>query len=176
MLIDISFFTSGPRHIENASMAKMPTQNSLAVNEAINGYIEAFQYDFLLHAVGNNLADAITDYIEVVGQEKDGTIDSEKLDEAESGYAVLCSKIRESFADYVFFHILRDMNSQATVTGLVRLKCANEYVSPIGRQVSTWNAMVGKNRLFAAWISSNDCPFDVKIDKNLLTTINTFNL
>ena len=175
MLIDVSFFTSGPLHIENASVAKMPSQNSLAVNEAINGYIEAFQYDFLLHIVGESLADAITDYLELIEQEKEET-EEVKSDDPESRYAVLCSKIREAFAYYVFFHILRDMNSQATVSGLVRLKCANEYVSPIRRQVSTWNALVGKNRLFAAWISSNDCPFDVKIDKNLLTNINTFNL
>ena len=175
MLIDVSFFTSGPLHIENASVAKMPSQNSLAVNEAINGYIEAFQYDFLLHIVGESLADAITDYLELIEQEKEET-EEVKSDDPESGYPVFCSEIVEAFAYYVFFHILRDMNSQATVTGLVRLKCANEYVSPIRRQVSTWNAMVGKNRLFAAWISSNDCPFDVKIDKNLLTNINTFNL
>lgn len=175
MLIDISFFTSGPRHIENASIAKMPTQNSLAVNEAINGYIEAFQYDFLLHIAGKSVADAITDYIDIVDQEKE-VADLEKSNEPESGYAVLCNKIRESFADYVFYHILRDMNSQATITGLVRLKCANEYIAPIKRQVSIWNSMVCKNRQFVAWASSNDCPFDVKIDKNLLTTINTFNL
>ena len=75
-----------------------------------------------------------------------------------------------------FYHILRDANTQATITGLVRLKCANEYVAPLKRQVSTWNSMVEKNKQFVEWAMSNDCPFDVKITKNLLTPINAFNL
>ena len=149
MLIDVSYFTSGPRHIENASVAEMPSPNSLAVNEVINGYIKAFQSEFLHTAVGFS----------------------------QSGYALLCEKLSEPFADYVFFHILRDMNTQATITGLVRLKCANEYISPIKRQVSVWNSMVKKNRLFVEWAMSDDCPFiGLKIQKNLLTPINTFNL
>lgn len=174
MLIDISFFTSGPRHILNASVAKIPDQNSLAVNESINSYIKEFQTKFLLGIVGRNLASAIVDYFEIIDQEKEEVLEEEK--EVESGYSVLCKKLQEPFADYVFFHILRDMNTQATITGLVRLKCANEYVSPIKKQVSTWNSMVDKNRLFVEWASSEDCPFSVKIEKNLLTPINAFNL
>lgn len=174
MLIDISFFTSGPRHIQNASIAKIPDQNSLAVNELINSYIKEFQTKFLLGIVGRNLASAIIDYLEIIDQEKEEVLEEEK--EVESGYSVLCKKLQEPFADYVFFHILRDMNTQATITGLVRLKCANEYVSPIKKQVSTWNSMVDKNRLFVEWASSEDCPFSVKIEKNLLTPINAFNL
>ena len=38
MLIDVSYFMSGPRHIENVSVAEMPSPQSLAVNEVINGY------------------------------------------------------------------------------------------------------------------------------------------
>ena len=45
-------------------------------------------------------------------------------------------QLREPFANYVFYKILRDANSQATMTGLVRLKCANTYVAPLRRQVS----------------------------------------
>ncbi len=36
--------------------------------------------------------------------------------------------------------------------------------------------MVKKNQLFVEWAMSDDCPFDVKITKNLLTPINAFNL
>ena len=95
---------------------------------------------------------------------------------SQSRYAVLCEKLCEPFADYVFYHILRDANTQATITGLVRLKCANEYVAPLKRQVSTWNSMVEKNKQFVEWAMSNDCPFDVQITKNFLTPINAFNL
>ena len=167
MLIDVSYFMSGPRHIENVSVAEMPSPQSLAVNEVINGYIKAFQPEFLRNVVGVTLSQAITDYLELIEREKEAP---------QSGYAVLCEKLCEPFADYVFYHILRDANTQATITGLVRLKCANEYVAPLKRQVSTWNSMVEKNKQFVEWAMSNDCPFDVKITKNLLTPINAFNL
>lgn len=182
MLIDISFFISGPRHIENASIATMPTQNSIAVNEAIEGYIDAFQSEFLRAALGANLSQTLTDYLELIEQEKDDSMDEvdiseEKEAQPASGYALLCEKLREPFADYVFFHILRDMNTQSTITGLVRLKCANEYIAPLKRQVSTWNSMVKKNRQFFEWALSDACPFTgMKIEENLLTPINSFNL
>ena len=60
MLIDVSYFMSGPRHIENVSVAEMPSPQSLAVNEVINGYIKAFQPEFLRNVVGVTLSHAIT--------------------------------------------------------------------------------------------------------------------
>lgn len=180
MLIDVSYFISGPRQIENASVAEMPEPNSLAVNEAINGYITEFQPEFLRSAVGTDLSRAITDYLKIIEQEKEeASEEAEVLEEkeAESGYGILCGKLREPFADYVFYHILRDANTQSTIKGLVRLKCANEYVAPIRRQVSIWNSMVKKNQLFVEWAMSDDCPFTgIRIEKNLLTPINIFNL
>ena len=136
MLIDVSYFMSGPRHIKNASVAEMPSPQSLAVNEVINGYIKAFQTEFLRSAVGFSLSQAITDYLEIIEQEKEDSsdeVDISEEDKSQSGYALLCEKLSEPFADYVFFHILRDMNTQATIIGLVRLKCADEYISPIKR-------------------------------------------
>lgn len=180
MLIDVSYFMSGPRHIKNASVAEMPSPQSLAVNEVINGYIKAFQTEFLHSAVGFSLSQAITDYLEIIEQEKEDSsdeVDISEEDKSQSGYALLCEKLSEPFADYVFFHILHDMNTQATIIGLVRLKCADEYISPIKRQVSVWNSMVKKNQLFVEWAMSDDCPFTgLKIQKNLLTPINAFNL
>ena len=180
MLIDVSYFTSGPRHIRNASSAEMPSPDSLAVNEMINGYIGSVQTEFLRDIVGATLAQAIVDYLELIEQEEeddsDETNSPEKEGRSQSKYDILCDKLREPFADYVFYHILRDANTQTTITGLVRLKCDNEYVSPLKRQVSAWNSMVEKNKQFVEWAMSNDCPFDVKITKNLLTPINAFNL
>lgn len=75
MLIDVSYFTSGPRHIENTSVAEMPSPQSLAVNEVISGYIKAFQTEFLHTAVGFSLSQAITDYLEIVEQEKEDSSD-----------------------------------------------------------------------------------------------------
>ena len=146
----------------------------------INGYIGSFQTEFLRDIVGATLAQAIVDYLELIEQEEeddsDETNSPEKEGRSQSKYDILCDKLREPFADYVFYHILRDANTQTTITGLVRLKCDNEYVSPLKRQVSAWNSMVEKNKQFVEWAMSNDCPFDVQITKNLLTPINAFNL
>ena len=173
MLIDVSYFLAGPRHIANATLAELPSQDSIAVNDTIVAYIKEFQPLFLSSMLGNKLSKEVTDYLELLEQEN---AEAEKGSEEESKYESLCKLLREPFANYVFFYILRDANSQATIKGLVLLKCDNTYVSPIQRQVSTWNDMVKKNREFVKWASSKQCPFTVSIDSNLLTPINTFNL
>ena len=169
MLIDVSYFTYGPRRIQNASTAEVPDSDSISVNEAIDGYIKTSQKEFLFNIVGEELAKIVTDYLELT--EEDG---GNEKQETETKYGKLCGELRDPFADYVFYHILRDMNEQPTMTGLVMLKCANAYVSPLTRQVSIWNGMVGKNRRFVEWAKNNS--FDIKVSKNLLTYINTFNL
>lgn len=171
MIVDVSYFISGPRQVRNATTAKMPATEGLAANNAIKGYISAFQRQFLNDIVGFTLAGQVTDYLEMMDDESEVA-----KDEIVPPYEHLCRQIRESFADYVFYHILRDANTEVTVTGLVQLKSANNYVSPIQRQVSTWNGMVEKNRQFLHWASTNECPFKVNINKNLLIPINRFNL
>ena len=154
MLIDVSYFTAGIRHIENASVAEMPSQNSLAVNGLIEGYINQYQEEFIQEACGNKAS---------------LVMDSLNNDENTS-LLPLINKLKEPFADYVYFHILRDANAQTTITGLVELKSANKYISPIRRQVIVWNEMVKKMRLLASEF------VELNISYNLLTPINTFNL
>ena len=90
---------------------------------------------------------------------------------------MVLEQLKEPFADYVFFKILRDSSSQATMTGLVRLKSANNYVAPIKRQVSTWNEMVEAIADFRDWCDSDECPFpDIETSDNFKSKINTFNL
>ena len=81
MLIDVSYFMSGPRHIENVSVAEMPSPQSLAVNEVINGYIKAFQPEFLRNVVGVTLSQAITDYLELIEREKEDSSDEVDISE-----------------------------------------------------------------------------------------------
>ena len=42
MLVDVSYFISGPRQIRNATTAKMPTAEGLSANNVIYGYIRSF--------------------------------------------------------------------------------------------------------------------------------------
>lgn len=169
-LVDVSYFTSGPRQVRNASVAQMPQMDSVAVNGAIVGYVKALQDKYLAGLLGYDLG------MRIVGYLGSGEPEQEEAENLHSGYEAVCGRIRESFADYVFFHILRDMNTYATITGLVQLKCADKYVSPIHKQVTTWNSMVERNRLFVCWASTDECPFHVITDKNLMTPINAFNL
>lgn len=172
MLIDCSYFIDGPRHIQNATLGdsrRMPNANSDEVNAAIKAYIRMSQWPFLKEALGTPIASAVNSYLKLhdkyEGEDHDVDLD------------MVIEQLREPFANYVFYKILRDCNSQATMTGLVRLKCANDYVAPIRRQVSTWNDMVDMVADFSAWCQSSDCHVSgIVIDSNLLTKINVLNL
>lgn len=169
MLIDCSYFTKGSRHILNASLGTNPGPNAIEVNRAIEAYIMENQEEFLTKMLSPVVGNRVNSYLVCLDEDEEPR-HNDHLD-------AVCARLRESFADYVFFHILRDMNTQASMTGLVRLKCANEYVSPIRRQVNVWNSMVNKNRLFAEWCESSDCTLSgISIDNNLLTKINVLNL
>lgn len=172
MLIDCSYFVDGPRHIQNATLGdsgRMPKANSEEVNAAIEAYIKMFQWPFLKEALGAPIASSVNSYLKLhekyEGEKHDADLD------------MVIEQLREPFANYVFYKILRDSNSQATMTGLVRLKCANDYVAPIRRQVSTWNDMVNMIADFSAWCKSSDCHVSgIVTDSNLLTKINVLNL
>lgn len=172
MLIDCSYFVDGPRHIQNATLGdsgRMPKANSEDVNAAIEAYIKMFQWPFLKEALGAPIASSVNSYLKLhekyEGEEHDVDLD------------MVIEQLREPFANYVFYKILRDSNSQATMTGLVRLKCANDYVAPIRRQVSTWNDMVNMIADFTAWCKSSDCHISgIVTDSNLLAKINVLNL
>lgn len=169
MLIDCSYFIDGPRHIQNATLGKMPNPNAEEVNAAIKAYIKMFQRQFLKDAVGTPVAGAIIAYLKL--------LDMEENEERDVALDMVIEQLKEPFANYVFYKILRDGNSQATMTGLVRLKCANEYVSPLRRQVSTWNDMVEMMADFSEWCKSTDCHVaGIVTDSNLLTRINPLNL
>lgn len=169
MLIDCSYFTKGPRHILNASMGTLPNANAIEVNKAIEAYIEEYQEGFLVRMLGSTLGNKVNAYL-VCLDEDENPKHNDKLD-------AVCERLRVSFADYVFYHILRDTSTQSTITGLVRLKCANEYVAPIRRQVSVWNTMVERNRLFEQWCQSSECTLSgISISGDMLTLINPLNL
>lgn len=186
MLIDITSFTKGPRQIENAvETPKNP--NQVAVEERVNGYIEFLQSDFLRKAVGKPLCEQIDAYSRVEhmeateepqeGEQQEGSEETQQEVHAEPNERMerLISLLSEPFADYVFFHMLRDMNTQATITGLVRLKCANDYVSTIDKGVQAWNRMADALCVFVSEVDVLGVE-GVHVDRDLLTYINNFNL
>ena len=171
MLIDCSYFVSGQRQIQNATLGTPSPLNKNAeeVNRIILSYISEFQESFLNNILGIKNGYCVNRYL----LEIDSNAETERIEV----YDKVCEKLKESFADYVFFHILRYSGQHATITGLVKLKGANEYLSPITRQVLIWNTMVERNRRFVEWVGSCDCGLpDISVSSNMTTRINTFNL
>lgn len=168
MLIDVSYFTEGPRHIQNASLGKLPNPDAEAVNASIKAYIRYWQRRFLNGVLTAAYAGVVDNYLKLI----DKASETEPIADAD----MVIEQLREPFANYVFYKILRDANTQPTITGLVRLKCANEYVAPIRRQVSTWNDMVDMLRDFHAWARAEGYSSWLGKDDNLLTKINSLNL
>lgn len=168
MLVDVSYFTAGPRHILNASLGSIPNPNAQEVNAAIEEYIAYYQEQYLCEMLGESLGNKVNAYL--VCQDEGDTINKEHIE-------TLCAQLRQSFADYVYYKIIGDSNEQATITGLQRLKTANTYVAPIMRQVKAWNAMVERNLRFIQWCKSSECYFtNIRTSSNMLTKINSFNL
>lgn len=164
-LIDCSYFYVGPLQIMNAKPTDDLDNNAFAVDEAITAYIERYQDEYLEAMVGEGVAQVITDYL--ADREADEDYVDEQVEE-------LCSKLRLSFAHYIYFKIVGDANQTMTITGLVTLKSANEYQAPRERMVKVWNDMVKLNKQFIEW--AQESVYEVFYRVNMITPINQFNL
>lgn len=159
-LIDCTYFANGPLQIENAGVTDDLDNNAHAVQEAIAGYIEHYQGTFLRRMLGDTLAATVETHLSTNG--------------ADASLETLCDKLRRPFAHYVYFKMCGDANQQLTVTGLVRLKSANDNQPPRQRMVSVWNDMVELNRKFVKWAEASD--FEVFYHVDMVTPINQFNI
>ena len=164
-LIDCSYFYVGPLQIMNARPIDDLDNNAIAVQETITGYIERYQGEFLLKMVGKELSADVTAYLAERGNDENHT--DEAMEE-------LCDKLRPSFAHYVYFKIVGDVNQTMTITGLMKLKSANDNQIPRQRMVKVWNDMVELNNQFVAWAEESD--YDVFYYVEMVTPINQFNL
>lgn len=164
-LIDCSYFYVGPLQIMNARPIDDLDNNAIAVQETITGYIERYQGEFLLKMVGKELSSDVTAYLDERGNDEYHTDDA--MEE-------LCEKLRPSFAHYVYFKLVGDVNQTMTITGLMKLKSANDNQIPRQRMVKVWNDMVVLNKQFVAWADESD--YDVFYYVEMVTPINQFNL
>lgn len=164
-LIDCSYFYVGPLQIMNARPIDDLDNNAIAVQETITGYIERYQGEFLLKMVGKELSADVTAYLAERGNDEQHT--DEAMEE-------LCEKLRPSFAHYVYFKLVGDVNQTMTTTGLMKLKSANDSQIPRQRMVKVWNDMVELNKQFVAWADESD--YDVFYYVEMVTPINQFNL
>ncbi len=164
-LIDCSYFYVGPLQIENARPIDDLDNNAFAVQQTIVAYIERYQGEFLLKMVGKDLAAEVTAYL--VNRGKDEEYTDERAE-------TLCEQLRPSFAHYVYFKLVGDVNQQMTITGLMKMKSANENQPPRQRMVKVWNDMVNLNKQFVEWAETSD--YDVFYHVEMITPINQYNL
>ena len=164
-LIDCSYFYVGPLQIMNARPIDDLDNNAIAVQQTITGYIERYQGEFLLKMVGKELSADVNAYLKERGKDENYT--DEAMEE-------LCEKLRPSFAHYVYFKLVGDVNQTMTITGLMKLKSANDNQAPRQRMVKVWNDMVELNKQFVAWAEESD--YDVFYYVDMVTPINQFNL
>lgn len=170
MLIDASYFSHGARQIRNSTLGTFPIPNQgvSEVSEVVEAYIDENQERFLTSMLGRTLGNKVHTYLVAKVEDEMPKVEH---------YDILCGMLRESFADYVFYHYLRDVNEEVMLTGVVRLKTVNTYVHPIRKQVDAWNRMVERNRAFRDWAKSCDCPLPgIEVADEMITKINVFNL
>lgn len=164
-LIDCSYFYVGPLQIENARPIDDIDNNAFAVQQTIVAYIERYQGEFLLKMVGKDLAAEVTAYLAAREEDEDHTDERAET---------LCEQLRPSFAHYVYFKLVGDVNQQMTITGLMKMKSANENQPPRQRMVKVWNDMVQLNKQFVEWAETSD--YDVFYHVEMITPINQYNL
>lgn len=162
MLIDAGYFTKGDRQIQNSS-ANPGIQNSYAVKAAIEGFIEEYQPVYLRDAVGEELAEQISGLVDVESGESSSDIDT------------LIEMLREPFAEYVFFHMIRTNFEVATIDGIVRLSNTNSPVSPLRAMVAAWGRMVDGHERMVEW-AKDTSGISVKIQKSMLEPLNSLNI
>ena len=177
-LIDCSYFYTGPLAIENAKATDDLDNNAYAVQEAINGYIEHYQEEFLDKMVGEAVARQVEYHlaaVEAYEQALDNADDGDVVEPyADDDADELCERLRLPFAHYVYFKMVGDANQTMTITGLVRMKSANDYQPPRQRMVSVWNHMVELNKKFVRWAETSD--YEVFYHVSMVTPINQFNI
>jgi hypothetical protein len=179
-LIDCSYFTKGERQILNApsSSDNLTDQAQIAIRDTIDGFVESLQDEFLRNAVGRMTATLLSEYLEL----KDAASEVDVNDDEDTGFEEdaelekILSALREPFADFVFFRMMRATRHQVTTTGVVQLKCANDYVSPARLQADAWNRMVDGMFSFMEDVRPQIVSYAVVISWNYLKPINHLNL
>lgn len=159
-LIDCKYFYVGPLQVQNARPIDDLDANAQAVQESITAYIERYQGEYLESMLGERLAAQVLSYLS-----------SEEEDADMKG---LCKKLRLSFAHYVYYKLVGDVNQTMTITGLMKLKSANENQPIRQRMVKVWNEMVDLHKKFVKWAETSS--FNVFYREDMVTYINQFNL
>ena len=130
-LIDCTYFTKGERIIQNAPATPTPIeQNQIAVKNTIDGFIVSLQDEFLCGMVGYTVMKLLLVYAETGAME-------EGDDDYDAELSYLLDAVKEPFADFVMYRILRATITHATTTGTVQLQMVSLAWAPAGMPSTT---------------------------------------
>lgn len=177
MLTDVTFFQSGSLYISGICPPDIaPSPTNIAVTGDIEGYIREYETEYLIQALGQ---DVYREFAEYLSSEKDG---ESRWDELKGRLVFSPASGEGSFrvspiANYVYYHYLRNHQSDATVSGVKKDSDEGDLVSAERKMCDAWNRMVDMNRQLFAWIESHkeDYP-GWCYAPSLVRKINTFNL
>lgn len=176
MIIDYTFFQSGELRISGLPLPGVtagPTNNAVLYD--LSSYIARYEDEYLEFALGE-MYDPFCEYLRSggSGEEKWDTLKGKLVIELKEGEFTMK---RSPIANYVYFHYLRDHQSDATATGVKKDTDEGTLVSPELKMVCAWNDMVSMNDALFRWIDSNRNEYpEWSYEVFLLSKINIFGL
>ena len=159
MIIDYTFFQDGLLMVDGALALATPSPTNEAIAGRIDSFIEIYEPEYLCKLLGEEL---YNDFL--ANEESDKWV--EFKNKLVTEYKV--TKV-SPIANYVYFHLVRNSQSMATING-VKKDGEENLVNPQSKMISAWNDMVYKNRSLYSWLCSNFR--NVQTEQELLETIN----
>ena len=159
MIIDYTFFQDGLLMVDGALALATPSPTNEAIAGRIDSFIEIYEPEYLCKLLGEEL---YNDFL--ANGEADKWV--EFKNKLVTEYKV--TKV-SPIANYVYFHLVRNSQSMATING-VKKDGEENLVNPQSKMISAWNDMVYKNRSIYSWLCRNFR--NVQTEQELLETIN----
>lgn len=169
MMIDYTFFQDGLLRVDGALSLGTPSPTNQAIQGLLESFIDRYEAEYLCKLLGEELYE---DFLLSLSEEKSAANDWEGLKRL---LVVEKPFKRSPIANYVYFHLLRSCDSDATLNG-VKIDTDNgKPVSPERKMRFAWNDMVLHNRKLYGWLRKANYK-GWKMDEELLEFINTFNI
>lgn len=160
MIIDYTFFQDGLLMVDGAMALATPSPTNKAIAGRIESYINQYEPEYLSKLLGEEL------YNDFLSNE-----DSERWEAFKKLIVKEDGLFKTSpIANYVYFFLVRDSQSKATVNG-VKSDGDENLVSAGAKLVSAWNNMVFENRKIYMWLCNKF--HNVPTEPELLETINS---
>lgn len=160
-MIDYTFFQDGLLMVDGALALATPSPTHEAISNRIQWFVERYEPEYMCKLLGEEL---YNDFLS--NKETDKWNGFKKLLVNETAKA-------SPIANYVYFYLVRESQSTATING-VKSDGDKNIVSPQSKMVSAWNDMVKENRKLYNWLCKEF--HNIQTDEELLETINCFNI